>query len=174
MPAKPEASLVLLGIITSVHGVRGQVKIKSFMEDPASLFAYSPLLDRTGKKEYRLTKQGKTKDVLIASLDGITSREQAELLKNIELYTHKSRLPKLRKDEFYMDDLVGLSVRVDGTKYGKVKAALNFGAGDILEITPANGGDSELYAFTKAIFPEVDMENGTIDFSPPEVIEAKK
>lgn len=170
---KIKHALILLGVITAPHGVRGQVKIKSFTEDPASIFDYSPLLGEDGKQAFSLKHEATTKDLLIASIKGVTTREQAESLKNTELFTLKSRLPKAKKDEFYIEDLVGMQVLTDGTLYGTVKAAHNFGAGDILEIAATDSHETELYAFTKKTFPEVDIDARTLTFCPPEVVEVK-
>jgi len=76
------------------------------------------------------------------------------------------------EDEWYVADLVGLeAVDPQGTSLGRVVAMHNFGASDIVEVAPADGGENILVAFTEAAVPEVDIENGRLVLVPPETLE---
>ena len=160
--------LIILGIITSPHGVRGQVKIHSYTEQPEDLTAYGPLYDKAGNI-YELHITGSSKGQLIASVKGIENREQAAGLRSVELGVPRSCLPEVIDDnEFLIEDLVGLPVTLeDGHQYGIVKALHNFGAGDIVEIEVPNG-KSEMVLFTADAFPEVSTER--LLYRPPEVV----
>src|SRR5277367_5357467 len=104
---KPGSRLIPLGVITTTHGVRGQVKIRSFTADPGDITAYGPLKDVSGRL-FDITITGGTKDALIASIKGITTREEAESLRNTELLIARDALPETGKHEYYLEDLAGL------------------------------------------------------------------
>ena len=162
--------LICLGVITSVHGVRGQVKLRSFTTSPDDITSYGPLIDKHGKA-FALVINGETKDALIATVDGVTTREQAEKLKGTELFVPRSALPKPSADEYYHEDLVGIRLLTEsGISYGTVVAVHNFGAGDLIAIRPAEGGE-EMLPFRKTIFSGFDFAAGTAVIHPPEIVQ---
>jgi 16S rRNA processing protein RimM len=109
--------------------------------------------------------------MLVVRLKGVADREAAERLTNLRLYVARERLPKPADDEFYYADLIGLSaVTADGTPFGTVKALHNFGAGDLLEIEPASGGNTLLLPFTAAIVPVIDIAGGRVVVVPPDEV----
>ena len=164
---------VVLGVITAPHGVRGQVKIKSFTSDPADLTAYGELSDGKGTV-YALRVKGEAKGLLIAQIDGVNDRNAAERLRGTELGVDASRLPEPDEDEYYIEDLIGLVVtQANGETYGRVTAVHNFGAGDIIEIERASDNKREQLLFNHDTFPTIDLTAGTITITPPEYILAK-
>jgi len=165
--APDPAELVLLGAVTGVRGLRGEVRIKSFTADPEDLAAYGPLWNAEGTTKYRVKVLGQAKGQIIARIKGVGDRTAAEGLKGLQLYIQRSALPAPEDDEFYHMDLVGLSVvSVDGEALGAVSAVENHGAGDVLEIS---GGPYKglVVPFTKDVVPEVDIEAGTLTVNPP-------
>jgi len=92
---------VLMGIITGAHGVRGEVRVKSFTAEPKAIAGYGPLEDEGGARRFALAVRGAVKGVLIARLDGITDRNAAERLKGTRLYLPRAALPEPGEDEFY-------------------------------------------------------------------------
>ncbi len=168
--------LVCIGVITSAHGVRGQVKVHSYTEDPETLFSFGSLFNKNGSKSYTLTPQGGGNDaVFIASIKGINNRNEAEKLHGTELYISRDLLPDTEEEEFYYTDLIGLKVvQNDGNVFGTVKAIQNYGADDIIEITLADSTKTTLLPFTKAIFPDIRLSEGIITFTPPDVLIAKE
>lgn len=160
---------ILLGVITSAHGIRGEVKIKSFTDDPSALGRYGPLQDKTGKRAFTLKILGEQKGLVLAAIDGVRDRNAAELLRGVELYGPRNALPTAEEGEYFVEDLIGMAVVQDGTPIGTLKAFHNFGAGDILEIAFADGRE-ELFSFTDANFPDIDMEARRITFCPPDVL----
>lgn len=161
-------TLVHLATIISAHGLKGECKLKTFTEDPKSVTAYGALTDRAGKRTFSLTITGGHKDALIARIEGITDRNQAEVLKGTELYSDSAAFPKLTDTEYWQHELIGLTVVDDkGETVGTVRTLLNHGAGDILEIE-FTGGQREYLPFNDAVFPEVDTQARTIRFNPPE------
>lgn len=166
---------VLLGIITGVHGIKGEVVIQSFTADPLDIDAYGPLADADGARGYEIETARPASKGVIARLKGISDRSAAERLKGTELYVDRDRLPATEdEDEFYHTDLVGLAAQLaDGTPYGRVVALPNYGAGDLIEIAPAAGGQTLLLPFTREAVPTIDLTAGFLVVVPPEEIEAR-
>lgn len=162
-----------IAVIAGVHGVRGDVRVKSFTANPEDLSAYGPLTDKTGAREFRIKIHGVARGLLRAHIKGVDNRNAAEALAGVELYIERGRLPKPEEDEFYHADLVGLKAAlVDGSDYGTVRALHDFGAGDVIEIALAAGG-TVILPFTRAIVPSVDLGTGIVVIDPPEEIEAR-
>ena len=98
------------------------------------------------------------KDGFSVKCSEVTTPEQANAMRGTDLFTAKGNLPDLDEDEFYYSDLVGMQVKtVDGKMAGTVVAVQDFGAGDLLEIKPKEGG-SFYHPFTKEAVPKVDMK----------------
>ena len=162
---------VCLGVVTGAHGVRGLVKIKSFTEVPEDLTAYGDLTDESSLRRFSVTVTGKAKDALLARIAGVEDREAAQALRGTKLMVERAALPAIEEPEtFYYADLVGLAVEDPaGRLLGRVKAVMNHGAGDLLEIEPAPevGRATLLVPFTKAAVPRVDLEAGRLVVEPP-------
>lgn len=161
--------LILVGRFGAAHGVRGEIRLQSFTEEPCAIAAYSPLLDATGERRFHVEALRLVKgDLFVAKLRGIATRSAAEALTNLELFVPRASLPKLADEEFYLADLVGLeAVTEDGARFGRVTDVPDYGGGPLLEIAPAEGGDTLLLPFTKNIVPLVDLENARIVVVPP-------
>lgn len=167
MAAAP-SNLVLLGSIAGAHGIRGEVRIKPYTEDPERLAAYGPLRDGGGRR-FEIQSLRVVKGGVVARLEGVTNRDDAEALKGVELYVERTRLPEPDEGEWYQSDLVGLvAMDAGGSAIGTVVAVQNFGAGDLLEIRPATGGQSVLVPFTEEVVPNIDAEGGWLLVHPPE------
>lgn len=163
---------IVLARIGAPHGVKGEVRLKPFTDDPEGLTAYGPLQTADGRRIMieRLRPAG---SVLIAKLAGIENRDAAEALNGAELTVERGRLPAPDDpDEFYHADLVGLeAVAPDGAPLGRVVAVYNFGAGDIIDIAPP-GGASLLVPFTREAVPAIDIAASRIVVDPPPETEA--
>ena len=153
--------MVCVARIGAAHGVRGEVKLWSFTEDPEAVADYGPLETEDGTRRFEIESLRAAKDHLVARLKGVDSRNTAEALRNVELYVPRERLPAIDEDDtFYVADLIGLTaVTAEGEALGRVTAVHNFGAGDIIEIAPAEGAPLML-SFTGANVPEVDLASG--------------
>ena len=162
-----------VAVIAGAHGIRGDVRIKSFTADPEGLAAYGPLTDKAGAREFRIKIHGPAGGLLRAHIKGVDDRNAAEALAGVELYVERGQLPKPDEDEFYHSDLIGLRAELeDGSDYGIVHALHDFGAGDVIEIALTAGGTVVL-PFTRAVVPSVDLAAGTVVIAPPEEIEEK-
>ena len=152
---------VLLGQITGVHGIRGEVVIKTYTAEPQSIGAYGALEDDAGRLRYEISVVRVTPKGVIGRVAGVADRTEAEKLKGAKLYVARERLPKAQAGEFYHADLAGLAVfDPAGTPIGTIVAVQNFGAGDLLEIKLADSNETELVPFTNAVVPEIDIAAG--------------
>ena len=164
------AAPICVARIGAAHGVRGAVKLWTFTEDPFAVKAYGPLLTKDGARQFEVTSAREAKGHLVATLKGISTREEAERLNGVELYVAREKLPETDEDEYYHADLIGLAaVNAANEPLGKVIAIHNFGAGDIIEIAPP-GGTTLLLPFTNAVVPSVDIAGGRVVIElPPEI-----
>ena len=165
MPAQ-----VCVARIGAAHGVRGAVKLWTFTEDPLAVKRYGPLLTKDGARQFEVTHAREAKGHLVATLKGVTTREEAERLNGIELYIAREELPDTDENEYYHADLIGLAaVTTADQPLGRVVAIHNFGAGDIIEIAPPHG-PTLLLPFTNAVVPTVDLEAGRVVIELPDEI----
>ena len=136
------AAQICVARIGAAHGVRGAVKLWTFTDDPFAVTRYGPLSTKDGARSFEVAHAREAKDHLVATLKGVTTRNEAERLNGIELYVAREQLPATDDDEYYHADLIGLAaVATSGEPLGKVIAIHNFGAGDIIEIAPAERRD---------------------------------
>ena len=181
MEREPRASAtaqtrrVIVGRFGAAHGVRGEIRLQSFTQNPSAIGKLKPLTDAKGERVFKLVKIRPVRDAMfVAQVEGIADRDAAEALVNTELYVERSKFPKAAKDEYYVTDLIGLPVFLAaGEPAGTVLNVVNYGAGDILEIRPPDGGETRLVPFTKAAVPDVDIAAGRVVIAPPAEIEAK-
>jgi 16S rRNA processing protein RimM len=161
-----------LGVITGVHGVRGDVRIKPFTAIPLAVADYGALESEDGKTIFEITRSREAKGTVMATLKGVTSRNHAETLKGTMLYVPRARLPAPGEDEFYHADLIGMAVIDEtGAPLGKVTSVLNFGAGDLLEISMGASKASILVPFSMTTVPNIDLANRVITVTLPEEVE---
>lgn len=154
-------TLILVGQVGGAFGVRGEVKITTFTEDPLALVGYSPLLRADGSVALTLTGARPDKKGLVARAKEIVTKEDADALRGLKLHVLRDRLPAPDEDEFYLTDLIGLEVRDAAYEVlGKVRDVPNFGAGDLLEVAPALGGQTWFMAFTRETVPELHIADG--------------
>jgi 16S rRNA processing protein RimM len=161
--------------IGAAHGVRGEVKLWSFTEDPAAVANYGPLETQDGKQHLEIEVLRPAKDHFVARIAGINDRDAAERLRNLELYVPRERLPAIEEgDTYYHADLIGLdAVTPDGIQIGTVRALHNLGAGDIVEITPVGSGEPLMLPFNDATVPKIDLDAKQIVLVPPAEIEPR-
>ncbi len=158
MPPDPSRDKVCVARIGAAHGVRGEVKLWSFTENPAAVADYGPLETQDGSRRFEIEALRPAKDHFVARIVGIADRDAAEKLRNVDLYIPRSRLPEIDEaDTFYHADLIGLkAVTKNGDEVGTVSAVHNFGASDVIEIKPS-AGEPLLMPFTEATVPEIDL-----------------
>ena len=160
---------LLMGRIGAAHGIKGEVRILSFTEEPLTLKNYNPFTTNKPGLTIEIETARATTNVLVARLKGVTDRTAAEKLNGVELYVDRNRLPPPDDDDdFYHSDLIGLDARLgDGSVLGKVVAIPNFGASDLIEVRHERSGDTYLYPFTKAVVPHVHVAEGYLVIEVP-------
>jgi 16S rRNA processing protein RimM len=166
------AERIRVARIGAAHGIRGEVKLWPFTEDPLAVASYGELETEDGARRFEIEALRPGKDFLVARIAGVSDRDAAEKLTNLELFVPRDRLPEIEEaDTYYHADLIGLAaVTADGVTLGTVTAIHNFGAGDIIEITPESGVPLML-SFTEAAVPKVDLQAKQILVVPPIVSE---
>jgi 16S rRNA processing protein RimM len=154
--------------IGAAHGIRGEVKLKSFTADPLAVRDYGPLTSEDGALRFEIEAARPAKSHLVVRFRGIADRNAAERLTGLKLFVLRERLPPPEPDEFYHADLIGLAaVGTDGSAIGTVVAVHDFGAGDILELRPQTGGATLMVPFNETFVPGIDIANGRIIVAPP-------
>lgn len=166
-----KAARICVAKIGAAHGVRGEVRLWPFTEDPMAVLHYGPLSTKDGARQFEVARARVAKDHLVATLKGVADRDAAERLNGIELYISRDTLPDTDDGEYYHADLIGLAaLDAQGTAIGTVTAIHNFGAGNIIEIAPKSG-PSLLLPFTNAVVPTVDLAAGHVVVELPDEIE---
>ncbi|MAN47279.1 MAG: 16S rRNA processing protein RimM [Hyphomonas sp.] len=158
-----ENRLIVVGAIKGAHGVRGEVRVKSFTALPEDVFGYGALMDEAGKPVLTPVNTKPGKDHFIVRPKEQKQKEEWDALKGTLLHVPRSRLPDTEDDEFYIEDLIGLSVFAGGNEpAGMVRAVQNFGADDLLEIRLKDRGATILVPFTLVDVPTVDLASGRV------------
>jgi 16S rRNA processing protein RimM len=165
---------ICLGQIGAPHGVRGEVRLRSFTAEPTAIAAYGPLESEDGRV-FTIETLRPAKDFFVVKLSGVTDRDAAERLTNTKLYVLRERLPEPQApDEYYHADLIGLrAVDRAGRPCGTVVAIHNFGAGDLIEIRPETGDKTEMLPFDAAAVPEVNLGAREIVVNPSSLAEER-
>ena len=160
---------ICVGTIAGAFGVNGEVRLKSFTAEPEALAEYAPLTTEDGSRSFEVQITRPVKGGFAARLSGVRSKEEADALRGTGLYAPRDRLPTLPDDEFYHTDLIGLAVfDTGGAELGRVKAVLNHGATDLLELATPGQSKTVLLPFTREAVPTVDLASGRIVADPPE------
>ena len=147
-------NLVLVGVIASAHGIKGDIVVKSFTEPADNICKLSLTAEQKGDVELRCIAV-KPNGRLVCRLRDVKTRTDAEKLRGVKLFTLRANLPEPQEDEFYVEDLKGLSVVNASLEHiGIVNAVFNFGASDIIEVR-FDDAKVELFPFTKKSFPIV-------------------
>jgi 16S rRNA processing protein RimM len=153
---------VCLGKIASAHGVKGLVKILPYGEDPSLIEDLGPAyIAEDSAETVTISLKNPSGKYLLASVKGCSDRNRAEELRGTELWYDRDLLPETDEGEFYFDDLVGLTVIEDGQEIGQVTEVNNFGASDLIEITP-KGGAPFYFPYAENYIVNVDLDAGTI------------
>ena len=160
---------VIVGSIGGAFGVQGEVRLKSYCADPQAIADYTPLYTEDGRSFAQVVLTGQLKNGFTARLDGVVTKEDADALRNVNLYAPRDIMPSLPDDEYYYADLIGLTV-VDtgGVTLGTVKNVMDHGAGDLLEIIVPGQSETVLLPFTQAAVPTVDLSAKRIVADPPD------
>ncbi|MBL4852619.1 MAG: 16S rRNA processing protein RimM [Robiginitomaculum sp.] len=151
--------LICVAVCAGAFGVRGEIKVKSFTDEPKDCFAYGLLRGEAGNIFLSITAHRPVKNGFAVFADKVKTREQAQALSGTKLYVYRNDMPDPDEDEFYFEDLIGLEVKTaDGKRMGKILAVHNHGAGDLLEISGTKDTPEFYHPFTKKAVPKVDIK----------------
>lgn len=160
---------VCVGAVAGAFGVRGEVRLKSFCAEPEAIADYGPLTDEDGRGGWTIKLTRPVKGGFAARLSGVSTKDAADALRGTRLYAARDSLPNLPDDEYYHADLIGLAVfDTGGEKLGRIKAVLNHGAGDLLEISVPGQKQPVLLPFTLSNVPTIDLTAGKVIADPPD------
>ena len=153
---KPPRNPIRMAVVGAAHGIKGEVRVKSFTGDPLALAEYGPLWSEDGRA-FEIADIRMQGDMAVVRIKGVADRSAAEALTHTALFVDRDRLPvDLDDEEYYHTDLIGLeAVEADGEAVGKVVGVHDFGGGDILEISRGKG--TVLVPFSKAAVPTIDF-----------------
>lgn len=165
-----QSKRILIGEIATAHGIKGFVKLRSFVEDESLLEGDHVFTAETGEKKISLKLKNEMKGDWLAEVKGVSDRNEAERLRGTKLYVDRDVLPDTDDGEYYIEDLKGLKV-VDqnGKEIGVALSVENFGASDLLDIKPANGA-SFYVPLTDETIIDIDVDGGVIKIDVPETM----
>lgn len=165
-----QGRLIVVGQIAGAFGVKGEVRVRSFTDDPEACFAYGPLMDERGEVVLTPLRHRSLNDLFGVTAKEQRQREDWEAMRGTLLHAARDALPEAEDGEVYVADLIGLRViHADGRDLGVVKAVQNFGAGELVEIRPPKG-PTYLLPFTEDVFPEIDLAAGVLTAAPDDVL----
>ena len=156
--------LLQVGIITSTHGVRGEVKVYPTTDDPRRFRRLKEVVLDTGREKLNLEIEGVKffKQFVILKFKGLDNINDIEKYRQKSLYVTRKNAVRLQRDEYFIADLIGLKVQdEDGMELGTVKDVIETGANDVYEVEMADGRSLLLPAIKQCIL-NVDVENGMI------------
>ena len=150
---------ICLGAVAGVHGIKGEVKVKSFTEVDSDLDKYGLVENEAGDRRFELKVVRHSKELLRVKINPLNSSPVPPPSMD------RSVLPELsEEDEYYEADLIGLDVKTpqNSETAGTVAGLYNFGAGEILEIKVKATGKLEMIPFNRQYVPEVNVKDGYI------------
>jgi 16S rRNA processing protein RimM len=163
---------ILVAQILSSKGLKGEVKIKIYLENYASLLDYQ-IFD-SKNNIYKIQKLQDQGSAVVVKFVGFDDVDAAKELNGTKLYIKKADLPNtLEEEEYYLVDLVGLRVKnTENAEVGKVIAVHNFGAGDVVEVQYQDK-KTQLIPFNKQAVPIINIKEGYLVINVIEYYEAE-
>ena len=157
---------ILIGVVIGVVGLRGNVKISAYTEEPSDILAFKAIYNSDGELDIHMNNMSlvyEKSNCIVVSIKGRNTREEAEQLISSPLYVDKKELDaqKEDEDEYYHVDLIGLNVIYQDSDdiIGRVTNVMNYGATDIIEISKHEDNKVLMHPFTKKHVPIVDLKN---------------
>ncbi|MDC0110929.1 ribosome maturation factor RimM [Alphaproteobacteria bacterium] len=134
-----DINLIEIGSFIGVHGIKGQVKLKSFTETPENIFNYKEFFLENNDKVLIIKLISKVKQSLICKIKDVDTRDEAENYRGLKLFIKQDSLPKLEDNEFYHRDLMEFEVyNLKKESFGKIKSFNDFGGGLLIEVKKEN------------------------------------
>ena len=156
--------LLKVGVITTTHGVRGEVKVFPTTDDAERFLDIEYVLLDTGKELRRLNIQNVKffKNLAILKFEGIDNINDIEMYKGRELWIPREEAQELGEDEYYVADLIGMEVLLEnGAKFGVLRDVMETGANDVYIVDRVDGEEILLPAIHDCVL-DVDVEKNTM------------
>ena len=156
--------LLKVGVITTTHGVRGEVKVYPTTDEPERFLDLEYVLLDTGKELRRLDIKNVRffKNLVILKFDGIDNINDIEKYKGRDLWIPREEAQELDEDEYYIADLLGMKVLLeDGSEFGTLKNVMETGANDVYIVDRMDGEEILLPAIHDCVL-DVDVEKNTM------------
>jgi len=165
-----QGDLVMIGEVVKPHGIRGELKVYPFSEQPENFRKYKKIvLQKTAEEEpatYSIARSREQGKFVILQLVGIATREEAEALLGSRVWLDNSELPQLETDEYYWHQLKGLRVETEtGVQLGKVAGLFSTAATDIMVVTGA--GEEFMIPVKGDFIKEINSREGRVIVAPP-------
>ena len=156
-------NFIIAGTIIGLHGLKGYVKVKRFLENPRDIFNYNEYFINEISFNSLLLKFNK-KSVFVCELAGLNSIEEAQKFVNRNILINRSALPEIDKDEIYLTDLISYNVKLEsGLNLGKLIKYYDFGAGLVIEVK--QGYEEKMLPFSKNFIIKIDQDLRVITLS---------
>lgn len=153
--------LLQVGVISSTHGVRGEVKVFPTTDDMNRFKKLKQVILDTGKEKMILEVQGVKffKQFAILKFEGIDNINDIEKYKGKSLFVDREHAVKLKKDEYFIADMIGMDVYTEDDKiFGVLNDVIETGANDVYAISSEEYGEVLVPAIKQCIL-KVDIEN---------------
>lgn len=171
-----DSSYIIIGKVTGAHGIHGALKVTPFTQSPEHFLDYSAVYLKQNEEiiQYKIKKGTiKGKQIHLA-LQNVNNRNDAEALKNTNIYIHQDQVQQPDEEEFFYKDLIHMRVfDEENQEIGHVIQVHNFGAGDILEIEQQDK-TSFMILFTKENVPTLSLKEKRLTIRQPQQLETPK
>ena len=156
-------NLILAGSILGLHGLKGYIKVKSYLKSPKDIFNFDRYFINKISFSSLLLKFNK-KSFFICKLVGINSIEEATNLVKADIFICRSSLPETDEDEIYLNDLISFNVELEsGLFLGELVKFYDFGGGPIIAVK--HGNEEKMLPFSKNFIINIDRDLRLITLS---------
>ena len=154
-------NLIEIGCFVGVHGIKGEVKLKSFTEIPENIFSFREIFTETSENPIKLKLIRKLKQTFVCKIENVETRSDAEFYKGLKLFISRKSLPKLIDGEFYHSDLLNFKVyNLSKENFGEVISLEDFGAGLLVQVKKNN--KTFYLPMGKTFLKKIDYKNRQI------------
>ena len=169
--AAEPAAFLAVGVITSTHGVTGELKVKSFSGEYRHLLGLRDAFLRKGGAERRVIFESVRRQDpgVIVKVEGLETPEKARVLVGWEIWVARSSAAPLGEQEYYAADLCRCRLWFGEEEIGAVRSVWEGGPSQLLEVV-GKGGKTFLVPFSEHFIGDVDLANGKISLKEDEII----
>jgi 16S rRNA processing protein RimM len=162
-------NFIAIGRVSKPHGVKGEIRIEYFNPEDLRFFSHYQVIflqgDEGNPQAYRPISVRPHKKFILAQLEGIRTKEEAEQLRGKVVLIDPAELPPLEEGEYYWNDILGMRVVTEkGKDVGKVTEILPTGSNDVYVVQ--KGGKEFLIPATKDVIMSIDTEARTMVIRP--------